>query len=53
VPAHQRSKPAHYKGSGFDRGHLAPAGDMRSDEAMNDSFRLSNVSPQVGNGFNR
>lgn len=53
VPSHQRSKPAHYKGSGFDRGLLAPAGDMRSDEAMSDSFRLSNVSPQVGNGFNR
>ena len=51
--AHHRSRPAHYKGSGLDRGHLAPAADMKSDEAMSDSFRLSNVSPQVGCGFNR
>jgi DNA/RNA endonuclease G (NUC1) len=50
---HHRSRPAHYKGSGLDRGHLAPAADMISDEGMSDSFRLSNVSPQVGKGFNR
>jgi endonuclease G, mitochondrial len=36
-----------YKGSGFDRGHLAPAGDMSwSKEAMSDSFYMSNMSPQ-------
>lgn len=41
-----------YSGSGYDRGHLAPAGDMkRSYEAMSESFFLSNMSPQL-NAFN-
>ena len=42
-----------YKGSGFDRGHLAPAADMGwSAETMSESFYYSNMSPQVQN-FNR
>ena len=36
-----------YKYSGYDRGHLAPAGDMKiSNLAMNESFLYSNISPQ-------
>jgi endonuclease G len=36
-----------YKGSGYDRGHLCPAGDRRfSLEAYNETFYTSNVSPQ-------
>lgn len=36
-----------YRGSGWDRGHIAPAGDMKwSARAMSDSFYLSNISPQ-------
>ncbi|NLM00159.1 MAG: DNA/RNA non-specific endonuclease [Treponema sp.] len=36
-----------YRDSGYDRGHLVPAGDMvRSFVTMKDSFRMSNVSPQ-------
>lgn len=36
-----------YAKSGYDRGHLSPAGDNKwSQDAMNESFLLSNISPQ-------
>ena len=42
-----------YKGSGYDRGHLCPAADQKwSAEAMDDSFYMSNMSPQAP-AFNR
>lgn len=42
-----------YKNCGWDRGHLAPAADMKwSKEAMEESFYLSNISPQ-NNNLNR
>jgi endonuclease G len=42
-----------YKGSGYDRGHLVPAGDMTKNElAMSESFYMSNMSPQSPS-FNR
>ena len=45
--------PEDYTRSGFDRGHLAPAADMAfSTAAMNDSFLMSNMSPQKP-AFNR
>ena len=36
-----------YRDSGYERGHMVPAGDMKwSDEAMNETFYLTNVCPQ-------
>ncbi|WP_339626433.1 DNA/RNA non-specific endonuclease [uncultured Winogradskyella sp.] len=36
-----------YKKSGYDRGHLCPAGDRRfTKEAHNETFLTSNISPQ-------
>lgn len=47
------STPADYYKSGFDRGHLVPAGDMKfSLEANKDSFYMSNMTPQPPS-FNR
>ena len=42
-----------YRGSGFDRGHLVPAGDMKQNYiSMSETFFMSNMSPQDP-GFNR
>lgn len=42
-----------YKNSGYDRGHLCPAADMSfSEEAMKETFYMSNISPQ-NKEFNR
>lgn len=48
VHAYHRATNADYRGSGFDRGHLAAAANHRwSQRAMDDTFYLSNVAPQV------
>ena len=47
------SKTEDYKRTGYDRGHLVPASDMKiSHTAMSESFLMSNISPQEPS-FNR
>ncbi len=42
-----------YRGSGYDRGHLLPAADMKLNyKAMSETFFMTNMSPQKP-GFNR
>ncbi|KAL1871367.1 nuclease [Diaporthe australafricana] len=54
VPDQFRAKLKDYYRSGFDRGHQVPAADCKwSQRAMDDTFYLSNMCPQVGEGFNR
>ena len=54
IPVEFRAELSDYRGSGFDRGHLAASGNhVLSREANSATFFLSNMSPQVGRGFNR
>jgi DNA/RNA endonuclease G (NUC1) len=54
LPRFLQIGPTTYAGSGLDRGHMAPAaGHKYSQWGMDDTFRMSNIAPQVGKGFNR
>lgn len=54
IPEKYRAKLTDYARSGYDRGHQVPAADAKwSQEAMDATFALSNMCPQVGDGFNR
>ncbi|GHG63989.1 hypothetical protein GCM10012319_04070 [Comamonas sp. KCTC 72670] len=38
-----------YTRTGFDRGHMKPAEDSPTQEAMNESHQMTNIAPQHGN----
>jgi len=47
LPEGSKAELRDYVGSGYDRGHLAPAGDASTIDGMIQSFYLSNMVPQM------
>lgn len=46
IPVEDRAVLEDYKRSGFDRGHMAPNGDMATRQSQFESFSLANMIPQ-------
>lgn len=54
IPAQFRARLTDYFKSNFDRGHMVAAADVKNSQiSMNETFYLTNIAPQVGEGFNR
>lgn len=54
LPSQYAAKHNNYTNSGYTRGHLCASSDRQySKEANQQTFYMSNISPQSGNGFNQ
>ncbi|RUP49477.1 hypothetical protein BC936DRAFT_142426 [Jimgerdemannia flammicorona] len=54
IPPQFRARLQDYFKSNFDRGHMVPAADAKNNQdAMDETFVMTNIAPQVGDGFNR
>ena len=46
LPEGERAELSDYRGSGYDRGHCAPAGNYGDQRLKDETFYLSNMTPQ-------
>lgn len=54
LPSQYAARHSDYTKSGYTRGHLCASSDRQySKEANQQTFYMSNISPQLGNGFNQ
>lgn len=42
----RKPSPAQYEGTGYDKGHMAPAGDSSNPAEMEETFLITNMTPQ-------